>query len=258
MHYSNHDNRQQRPEAAPSSPQKLLSLERNSRGLCLRVRTAATMARRKLVPFGLPVAAVLTLFACVVPFRVARAQLGYDPFAGNLVHNEEQWATYSNAALDGTNRPGTTFINGVNAAAANASSFNFAVTNINPSSGSTLFTGGTGNGNIYSFNAALTLTLTSNAAPTAGTFNTVVFSIKTLGTALYYTGVQLTLGTGMSATAQSAFQFDLSSFGGSNNFSIAASGSGSSVSFSSSQLDATTTVTGLKTWCRSRPRWRSL
>lgn len=257
MHYSNHDNRLQRPGATPAAPQKFLSLERSARGVRLRVRSAATMTRRKLVPFGLPAAAVLALVACVTPLRVACAQLGYDPFAGNAVHTEERRARYADATTGGTNRPTSTAVNGVDTALANAASFNFGVTAPSTDTSGAFVPG---SGNIYSPTSALTLTMTSTAAASTGAFNTVIFSIKTLGNPLNTAGVLLTLstgqtvaprffnaantGSGMGVTAQSAFQFDLSSHGGSNNFSITVPGSASSVSFSASQLDASATTFG--------------
>ena len=256
MNYSNHASRLQlRDPSAAQPPQKLLSLEPGRRGLCLRTRTVATMARRKFEPYRLSVAAALAALAFLAPVRDARAQLGYDPFAANASHTEERWATYSDAATDGTNRPSSTFINGVNAHLTNATAFNFGVTAPNPS-GAFLTSGN----NIYSPTTVLTLALSSTYAPAIGSFNTIVFSLKTLGNLLDTTRLVLTpnggqaitprhgsvsmTGSGMGASAQYAFQFDLSGIGGSNNFSITVPGSASSVSFSSAQLDATTTVYG--------------
>lgn len=257
MHYNNHDSRLQLQDTANQpSAQKFFSLERGTRGVRLRVRNAATMARRKLTPFSLPAAAALALY--LAPMPVAHAQLGYDPFASNPIRAEEKWAPYVDAATGGTNRPVSTTVSGVTPPVSNAMSFNFAVSAPSTATSGAFLTGG---GNIYSFSAALTLTLTSTFAATVGSFNTVVFSIKTLGSPLNTAGVSLTLtstgqtiapiytnvvdsGAGMGATAQSAFQFDLSGAGGSNNFSITVPGSASSVSFSSAQLDATTTAYG--------------
>ena len=257
MHYSNHDNRLQRPNSAPAAPQKFLSLERSARGVRLRVRSAATMARRKLVPFGLPTAAVLALAACVTPLRVANAQLGYDPFAGNTNHTEERWTTYSTAATGGTNRPTTTSLNGVDTTAANAAAYNFGVTAPDSNTSGAFVTSG---GNIYSPTSALTLTLTSTFVPPAGAFQTVIFSLRTQGNPLNTAGIFLTTnnnqtvaprflslansGSGMGAVAQNAFQFDLSGVGGTTSFTLTVPGSASSVSFSSSQLDASTTAFG--------------
>lgn len=256
MNYSHHASRLQLPDpAAARPPQKLLSLEPAKRGFCLRVRTAATMARRELEPYRLPVAAgTIAAAAFLAPVQDARAQLGYDPFAGNVSHTEESWATYSDASLGGTNRPTSTAVNGINTMLANATAFNFDVT---APTGETAFITG---GRIYSFADQLTLTLTSTYAPAVGSFNTVVFSLKALGNPLNTAGVLLTpnggqaiapiytsiatSGSGMGATAQYAFQFNLAGIGGSNNFTIAVPASASSVSYANAQLDETTTVYG--------------
>lgn len=67
MHYTNHDTRQQlQPAAIQPEPQQFLSLERGRRGFCLRVRTAATVARRKLEPFKLPGAAAAIILAAAL------------------------------------------------------------------------------------------------------------------------------------------------------------------------------------------------
>ena len=58
------------------------------------------------------------------------------------------------------------------------------------------------------------------------------------------TGSITNSGTGVGAAAQSAFQWDLSSLGGANNFTITVPGSAASVSFSSAQLDTTTATYG--------------
>ena len=256
MNYSNHVSRLQLPESSAAQPQqKVLSLEPGKRGFCLRLRTAATIARRKFEPYRLPVVAALAAAAFCAPVQEARAQLGYDPFAADLSHAEEKWAPYTTAALNGTNRPVSTTVNGVTPVVADGTSFNISVTAPNPN-GAFLTSGG----NIYSPTDMLTLTLTSTYAPAIGSFNTVVFSIKTLGSPLDAAGVVLTpnggtaiapryssismSGSGMGATEQSAFQFDLSGVGGSNNFSISIPGSATSVSFSSAQLDASTTTYG--------------
>ncbi len=256
MNYSNNVSRLQiQDPAVVQPPQKLLSLEPGKRGLCLRVRAAATMARLRFEPYRLPVVAAVAVVAFLAPVHEARAQLGYDPFAANLSHAEEKWATYADATTGGANRPTSTSVNGVDAMLANAASFNFDVTFPTPSNAFV-----TGGGNIYSFSNPLTLTLTSTYAPTVGSFNTVVLSIKTLGNPVNTAGVFLTpsggqaiaprfvsissMGSGMGASAQYAFQFDLSAIGGANNFSIALPGADSSVSFGSSQLDETTSIYG--------------
>ncbi len=91
MNYSNHASRLQLQDpSVAQAPQKLLSLEPGRRGLCLRVRTAATMARRKFTPYRLPVAAAIAVAACFAPIHMARVQPGDRPFASNLVHSEEK------------------------------------------------------------------------------------------------------------------------------------------------------------------------
>ncbi|MBE7158337.1 MAG: hypothetical protein INR62_07865, partial [Rhodospirillales bacterium] len=93
---------------------------------------------------------------------------------------------------NGTNRPAATFVSGVDSTASNASPFNFGVTAPANNAGRAFITSG---GNIYSPTSALTLTIASTSAATVETFNTVIFSLKTLGNPLNTAGVLLTLNT---------------------------------------------------------------
>lgn len=266
MNYTNSSNRLHVPVRSDLPPKTatFLSLERSARGLHLRVRTAATLARRKAGAFKLATAAMAV--ACFAPVDAAKAQLSYNPFAGTTSYTEERWvsatnpntASYTDSTANGTNRPSSMTGDAVNGTLLTAASFNFRVTAPNPTDAFLIPSGGPGN--IYSFDQTLTLTLTSTYAPTAGAFNTVVFSIRVAGTALNTAGVLLTpnggaaiaprftnlttSGSGMGAVGQYAFQFDLSGIGGSNNFSIALPSTGQSSSYSSSQLDETTTAFG--------------
>lgn len=253
VNHSNHSSRlrlRENQSGLVRNPSTVQNSEKNKRGLCPSGHVATVTQRR---PSSLNlVAASMVLFASV---PAASAQLGYDPFANNVSHTEASWARYVDATTNGTNRPSATFINGVNSTTLNATSFNLGVTAPDPSGAFV-----TSGGNIYSFSNAYTLTLSSNFAPVAGTFNTVVFSAKVLGNPLDLANVVLTpsggasiapsfttvstSGSGMGEASQYAFQFDLAGWGGSNNFTITLPGSASSVSFSSSQLDATTTTYG--------------